>query len=259
MDEKNSNQKNENAEEKKNGKPKKRTFKKPVITKRTASAIYMGIAVCMVAMLTVSLISTSNSVNQSLDDLDDISIGIPDVSITIPDISIGGKPDNKPTGTDNSNVDAEVIDPKPEKPKEESPTYTRPVFGDILKGYYADSLVFSETMQDYRTHSGVDIKAPLGEKVGAYTDGVISKIENDPFMGTTLEISHSGGVTSVYKNLSSELPKGIAVGVNVKTGDLIGTVGESAIIEIADEPHLHFEIRVNGENINAEREIETLE
>ncbi|MBQ3081933.1 MAG: M23 family metallopeptidase [Clostridia bacterium] len=258
MDEKNSNQNTESTEAKKNKKTKKLMFKKPVITKRTASAIYMGIAVCMVAMLTVSLISTSNSVNQSLDELEDISIGLPDVSISFPDIGTTEKPDNKPTGTDNSNVDAEVIEPQPEKPKEEQPTYTRPVFGEILKGYYADALVFSETMQDYRTHAGVDITAALGEKVCAYTDGVISKIENDPFMGTTVEISHDGGVTSVYKNLSKELPKGIAVGVNVKTGDLIGTVGETAIIESADEPHLHFELWVNGESINSEREIASL-
>jgi len=86
MDEKNSNQNTESTEAKKNKKTKKLMFKKPVITKRTASAIYMGIAVCMVAMLTVSLISTSNSVNQSLDELEDISIGLPDVSISFPDI-----------------------------------------------------------------------------------------------------------------------------------------------------------------------------
>ena len=258
MDEKNNNQTNETLEEKKEKPQKKRMLRKRVITKRTASAIYMGIAVCMVAMLTVSLISTGNSVNQSLDELEDISIGIPDISISIPDIGDVEKPDNKPTGTDNSNVDAEVIVPAPEKPKEEAPIYKRPVNGEILKGYHGDSLVFSETMQDYRTHGGVDIAAALGEKVCAYTDGVISKIDDDPFMGMTVEVSHEGGVVSVYKNLEKELPQGVAVGVGVKAGDTIGTVGESAIVEIADLPHLHFELWANGECINAEQEIASL-
>lgn len=259
MDEKNNNQNQEAFEEKKEKPLKKRKLKKRVISKRTASAIYMGIAVCMVAMLTVSLVSTGNSVNQSLEDLDDISIGIPDISISIPDIGTPEKPDNKPTGTDNSNVDAEVIIPVPEKPKEEKATYKRPVVGEILKGYHGDSLVFSETMQDFRTHSGVDIAAELGNTVCAYTDGVISKIENDPFMGMTVEITHKSGVVSVYKNLDTELAQGIALGVGVKTGDAIGKVGQSAIVEIADLPHLHFELWVNGECINAEQEISALD
>ena len=259
MDEKNNKQTNDGVEKKKKAPLKKRLFKKPVISKRTASAIYMGIAVCMVAMLTVSLLSTGRSVNQSLDELDDISIGIPDISITIPDLgNNSSKPDNKPTGTDNSGVDAEVIVPKPDKPAEEPKTYKRPVSGGIIKGYFPDSLVFSETMQDYRTHIGVDIASAIGENVCAYTDGTISKIEHDPFMGTTVEITHEGGVTTVYKNLAKELPKGIAVGVTVKTGDVIGTVGETAIIEIADDAHLHLEMWVDGECINVEKEIESL-
>ncbi len=263
MDEKNSNQNPEKEEKKKNVFKLKKRFQKLKVNKRTASAIYMGVAVCMVAMLTISLLSTGKRVNQSIEDIEDISINIPDVSISLPDINISErpveKPTDKPTGTDNSGVDAEVIVPKPDdEPTVQIPTYKMPVLGEIIKGYYADSLVFSETMQDYRTHSGVDISGKLGEKVCAYTDGVVSKIENDPFMGTTVEISHEGGVVSVYKNLSAELPEGIAVGVSVQAGDVIGLIGETAILEVGDEPHLHFEIWANGECINAEKEIELI-
>jgi len=256
-------EKNSNFKKDANHPKKKRRFPKLALSKRTSSAIYMGIAVCMVAMLTVSLISTGNNVNDKLNELDDISISVPDISISIPDISQSDKPTpkpdkDKPTGTDNSGVDAEVIDPEPEKPDEKTPVYVRPTKGSVIKGYYADSLVFSQTMQDFRTHSGVDIAGELGTNVGAYTDGVISKITNDPFMGTTIEISHEAGVTSVYKNLKKELPQGIALGVPVKAGETIGQVGDTAIIEIADEPHVHFELWVNGECINAEQEIAAL-
>ncbi len=257
MEEKNSNFKQTPKEPK-----KKRRLRSFALSKRTTSAIYMGVAVCMVAMLTISLISTGSNVKDKLNDLDDISIGIPDISISIPDISKPAepspKPQEKPTGTDNSGVDAEVIEPKPDEPAEELPVYVRPTAGQVLKGYYADALVFSETMQDYRTHSGVDIAGETGEKVVAYTDGVISKINNDPFMGTTLEISHEGGVVSVYKNLAKELPQGIAVGVTVKAGETIGAIGSTAIIEVADPPHVHFEIWANGECINSEKEIADL-
>ena len=46
------------------------------------------------------------------------------------------------------------------------------------------------------------------------------------------------------KNLAKELPDGIAEGVTVRAGQLIASVGESAMIEVADEPHLHFEMTV---------------
>lgn len=256
-------EKNSNFKKDANRSQKKRRFPKLALSKRTSSAIYMGIAVCMVVMLTVSLISTGSTVNDKLEELDDLSISIPDISISIPDIGQSQSPttkpeQEKPAGTDNSGVDAEVIDPELDKPEEKLPVYVRPTVGNVLKGYYKDSLVFSQTMQDFRTHSGVDIGGDMGANVGAYTDGIISKITNDPFMGTTVEISHEAGVTSVYKNLKKELPQGIALGVSVKAGETIGQIGDTAIIEIADEPHVHFELWVNGECINAEQEIATL-
>lgn len=251
MDEKNvkSNQSPNPFEEK----PKAR--KKLVLNKRAVSAIYLGIAFCMVAVLTISLASTNRKVKDSIDDLDDLSISVPDISITIPDISKAEKPDDKPTNQETPGVNAEVVPPVQDVVKP-TVSYVLPVSGTILKGYYADTLVFSDTMQDFRTHSGVDIAANLGEKVVAYTDGVVSKIENDPFMGTTVEITHSAGVVSVYKNLSTDLS--VETGTELKAGDQIGTVGDSAILEIADKPHLHFELWMNGQCINAEEELNGL-
>ena len=49
---------------------------------------------------------------------------------------------------------------------------------------------------------------------------------------------------SYYKNLDPVIASGIAVGTNVTQGQLIASVGESAMVEIADEPHLHFEMTV---------------
>ena len=55
-----------------------------------------------------------------------------------------------------------------------------------------------------------------------------------------------GECYTIYKNLSAELPESTVVGAAVKAGDVIGTVGESAMIEVAEEPHLHLEMTVNG-------------
>jgi murein DD-endopeptidase MepM/ murein hydrolase activator NlpD len=63
-------------------------------------------------------------------------------------------------------------------------------------------------------------------------------------------IDHGDGLLSYYRNLSEELADGIEVGATVYGGQLLGTVGETAIIEIADEPHLHFELELSGKLVD---------
>jgi len=50
----------------------------------------------------------------------------------------------------------------------------------------------------------------------------------------------------VYKNLAPELAEGIEANATLQKGQLIGYVGETALHEIADEPHLHMEMTVKG-------------
>ena len=65
-------------------------------------------------------------------------------------------------------------------------------------------------------------------------------------MGYCVAVVHEGDACTVYKNLGDTLPEGIAEGVTVKSGETIGYVGESAMVEMAEEPHLHFEMTVGG-------------
>jgi murein DD-endopeptidase MepM/ murein hydrolase activator NlpD len=65
-------------------------------------------------------------------------------------------------------------------------------------------------------------------------------------MGRCLAISHSGDCYSIYKNLDVTLPDDIVEGANVTAGQQIGTVGDTATLELAEEPHLHMEMTVKG-------------
>jgi hypothetical protein len=94
-------------------------------------------------------------------------------------------------------------------------------------------------------HNGLDMIAPSGEPVYAAADGKIEKIWVDHMMGCCMAISHSGNCITIYKNLSDTLPEGIAQGVSVRAGQLVANVGDSAMVEIASEPHLHFEMTVS--------------
>ncbi len=122
-------------------------------------------------------------------------------------------------------------------------TFISPVTnGNISKEWSADIPVYSDTMEDYRVHLGVDIEADAGTPVYAAADGTIESVTLDPMMGQTIVISHAGGYKSVYQNLQTTIPEEIAEGVTVKAGDEIGAIGDTALVEISQSPHLHFEI-----------------
>lgn len=130
------------------------------------------------------------------------------------------------------------------------PTFIPPIDSEV-SFEFSDSLpVFSQTMNDYRTHLGVDIEAELGTPVLAVADGTVTNIWYDHFMGNCISIEHSGNAVSVYMNLSDETAEGIEIGASVSAGDVISSVGESAMNEIAEEPHLHYELKINDKHVD---------
>ena len=137
-----------------------------------------------------------------------------------------------------------------------TPDFICPLAGSLLKDYSSDIPVFSMTMEDYRVHCGIDIGADAGEEVLAAADGEITGVFYDPMMGQTVEITHEGGFVTVYKNLQTKMPPSIAEGASVSAGDTIGYVGDTALIEISESPHIHFEMTKDGESINPLSHIE---
>ncbi len=138
--------------------------------------------------------------------------------------------------------------PEPEPEPVKPIAFIYPVDGEILKEYAAENLIFSETLQEWITHNGIDIKAPRTTIVKSAEDGTITGIKKDPRYGLTIIIEHRDGYKTIYSNLlTTELVK---EGEIVTKGQSIGTVGNSAIFEIADEPHLHFELLKNEEHVD---------
>lgn len=141
--------------------------------------------------------------------------------------------------TTANNVNSSLNTTKKEEVKKEL-SFEKPVEGEIVKEYARDNLVYSETLKEWVTHLGIDIKADKTTVVKAAEAGTIKSIKNDPRYGLTIVIEHGDGFETVYSNLlTSEF---VVEGENVEKGQSIGTVGNTAVFEIADEPHLHFEI-----------------
>lgn len=123
-----------------------------------------------------------------------------------------------------------------------------PVGGSTQVGYSMEKLSFNETTQDWRTHDGMDLCAVSGEPVLAASAGTVSAVFDDEYLGTTVCIAHEGGYVSQYSNLAP-MPT-VSVGQNVEAGQVIGAVGTSALLEISQQPHLHFSIACNGKSVD---------
>lgn len=130
------------------------------------------------------------------------------------------------------------------------PELSLPVSGSIYKGHDTSVQVFSPTTGDYRIHLGVDMVTSEDAPVLAAADGVVARIWDDALMGKCLAISHSGDCYTIYKNLDTTLPDDIVEGASVTAGQQIGTVGDTATLELAEEPHLHMEMTVKGLSVD---------
>lgn len=126
--------------------------------------------------------------------------------------------------------------------------FQAPVSGDITKDFAMDTLVFSKTLDEWCTHSGIDIKADKASVVVSSEKGKVESIKNDPRYGLTVIISHSNGFKTVYSNLLTT--EFVQEGEEVEKGQTIATVGETASFEVADDCHLHFEMYKDGIAVN---------
>lgn len=131
------------------------------------------------------------------------------------------------------------------------PNLIQPTSGKVILPYADDYLVFSKTLEQWTTHNGIDIAAKEGSEVKAVLGGVIEEADEDLTMGYYILIDHGNGLKTKYSNLSTlDLVK---VGQKVERGDIISAVGKTAAFEIEDEAHLHFEVILNGKNVDPKK------
>lgn len=128
------------------------------------------------------------------------------------------------------------------------PSFIKPVEGEKIKDYSKDNLVYSSTLDEWTTHLGIDFAAEKTDIVKAAADGKVKSIKNDPRYGLTVVIEHENGFESIYSSLLTA--EFINVGEEVKQGQTIATVGNTARFEISDETHIHFEIKKDGINVD---------
>lgn len=151
----------------------------------------------------------------------------------------------------------EPVFEKKEEPAAEASTenvpekivFAYPAAGAATETFHIESLSYSKTMGDFRTHSGIDFVSEQTEDVYACADGTVKEVFNDTFMGLSVCIDHGNGIESEYSSLSECF---VNNGDAVTAGSVLGKSGDTASIEKAEGYHVHLEVKKNGVSVNPE-------
>lgn len=212
------------------------------VKQNTARKIIIGLlTLCLIGGLTIYAINRAIQ-NASLTEL---SYEHDADGSMEPDVSV---PANIPVK--DSLEGADTSEKSSESGKDKAQTSSAgimPVQGEITKAYSGDSLVYSKTLDQYICHKAIDISAAAGSPVCAVMAGTITEVGKDDRYGPFVEITHGNGLESRYCCLGET---GVSEGDVVSKGDKIGVVGEEALFEKAEGPHLHFEVLKDGTLIN---------
>lgn len=239
-----------NSEEENISRQRKGAFNIEVKIKKERIPINKNIKKVFVAMVLLLILTTTLNIQYKdffyTEEYQPKDISSVSVSSSIDNVNVD----------DSSNEDIEEKSIKATKAEEKVVTkkveeklvFSPPLDGKIQKMYSLDKVIYSKTLEQWKTHDGIDISADEGTEVKSIEKGVVDSIQNDSFYGTTIQIEHKSGYRSVYCNLDENVY--VSVGDSVIKGQKIGKVGNTSIGEYLDDPHLHFMLYLNDESIN---------
>jgi len=95
-----------------------------------------------------------------------------------------------------------------------------------------------------RGHKGIDLAGATGTPIYATADGIVSRADWFSSYGLYVSLEHGGSMQTRYGHMSR---LNVAAGQRVRKGEIIGYVGSTGR---STGPHLHYEVRVNGEAVN---------
>ena len=227
----------------------------------SGKGFYVALAICLVAAGAASWIAVDRTLTGLENDASDIQMlnsntgffetsGSTDVGKHTSDVKKEPqKPSStssqQPTQSTNSADTTAKVEPSQTQQKQ---YFMLPVSGEIQQEYSNRELVKSVTMGDWRTHNGVDIACDVNTNVRCFSDGTVTEVIEDRLWGTTVKMEHPNGYVSVYCGLNGEV--NVKQGDEVEIGEIIGTTGNTSVIEIGQEPHLHFEVLKDGKTLD---------
>lgn len=200
--------------------------------KQHRRALYIALALCVVAAgVTGYLVTHREAPAQQASSNQPVTQAKPPVVTPVkPDLPAQEEPEEE--------------EPPVEAAAQLLPQVVSPLDGTTVTVFSMTELMYDETMADWRTHDGVDIRAEEGDAVKTAAAGTVKEVRYDDLMGVTVVISHADGYETQYSSLQQEPP--VEQGKTVEAGDIIGLVGSTAAAEGDVGPHLHFSVSKDG-------------
>ncbi len=205
---------------------------------KLSGVIYIILALMLASIMCVTIFTAISSRKDT---------PAPDVTDAPAPLATTAAPQSEATAPVNAGVDAidgldDETEPVIAPAEERAPEFIMPVGGKVSASFSADMPVFSITMNDYRTHMGIDIDAPIGTEVRCCADGIVESVYDDDLSGRCVRIGHSSGYATVYRGLDPDSTASLTVGGAISCGDVIASVADGALFETAQSPHLHLEM-----------------
>lgn len=195
------------------------------------NGVYLILTVSLVTVAAVLITGIGSGLVQK-----ESSVETPDQPV---EQNLTNQPDERTTTTTTTTTT--VYSTTTTTRQEVAELYVLPMTNTVQKPFSIDAPVYSETMKDWRIHSGVDFAGKEGQTVKAVTRGTVSSIEEDPLWGCVLTMDHGVGVVSRYCGIKPS----VAVGDKLDASAPIGTL-DHIPCEGMQQPHLHFEMLVDG-------------
>lgn len=126
-----------------------------------------------------------------------------------------------------------------------------PLNGIVTTEFARDRLIYSKTLEQWTTHNGIDISAKKGSVIRATLDGVVKSVKREYNLGIVITIDHGNGLVTKFACVSTD--EMVKEGQKVKKGDPISGVGEGVGFEVAQGPHLHFEVLKDGKYVDPQQ------
>ena len=117
-------------------------------------------------------------------------------------------------------------------------------FSSVTSGFSSSRV--HPVLQVTRAHRGIDYGAPIGTRVRAVADAIVEFAGRQGGYGNLIILKHQGNYSTAYGHLNTFAP-GVRKGLRVSQDDTIGFVGQTGL---ASGPHLHYEFRINKQQVN---------
>ena len=220
---------------------------------------YLALALCILAAAASSFWAIRNvmqrfgpNADSSLEQEGTQEWDLPDVQVEqkVNDVPVPSAKPSRPSSSASGSGEASApAGDSGEAAAAPAPSFVQPVDGQITQVYSGDELVYNETLQDWRTHNGVDIACAENAQVKSAVAGTVCNIYDDGMWGRIVEVE-ADELTWRYAGLAADSVQ-VSVGDGVSAGQTLGNVGE-VMAETAGGPHLHLEVLKGGNRVDPE-------